>query len=1014
VIRATLPWPPVDDQTASLVFRFPPFELDLRTQTLREGKRARKLRSKAVSVLRHLIAHAGRVTTPEEIFAALWPDVKVSPGVLKVYVWEIRRALRECGRAAQSRFIETVRGRGYRWIAPVTVLRPSEGADLGGDARSGPAGLRRTVALVARAAELGVLQERLARALGGERQIVLLTGEPGIGKTALAEAFLRLAAARPAVRLARGQCIEHHGAGEAYLPVLSALGQLGRGAARRQLAGVLRRHAPTWLIQLPSLLAEAELDQVRRDARGASHGRMLRELAEALERLTARRGLVLVLEDLQWSDASTLDLVAFLARRPGRARLLVLGTYRPAQNPRGDHPVSVVTQELSAQQLCVELPLPLLKEADVGAYLMSRFPVEPAEVGAPLGELAQAIYRRTEGNPLFMVNVVEDLLAAEASDRSRGRRTLRDAVARVRRNIPPTLRQMIERRVDRLEPGEQRLLEAASAAGADFSAATLGAALETPAEEVERHCARLARATQLLRLAGTDEWPDGTAAARYGFVHSIYQGVLYERVTPAYRRELHRRIGERLERAYGGRAAEVAAELALHFEEARDLRRAIRFLELAAEDALGKHANLEAARHLGRALDLLATLPDTPERARHELALRVRLGAPLLMTRGYAAPEVVATYSRALELCRQIGESPEMLVALVGLYRYFLVRLELRTASELAEQVERLGRQTSAPIVLLAAHLMRGVAAFGRGDLAAARTHLEEGLGLYEPSQRGFIVSSFGDDPGVIALADLAMVLWFLGYPDQALARSREALACAREAAIPYSLAFALNYAVWCRLLRGEGAAGRDDADALVRIAHENGFRYWVALGTAIRGWVLIEEGQVPAGVEQIEEGLVAYAAIGAELVRPWHLAKLADAYARMGRLEEASRALDEAMASMRPTEERYYEAEVYRLRGELALRERESRGSRSGAADRQARAEDWFRKAIEAARCREARSLELRAVLSLSRLWQRRGERAAAGRMLGETYRWFSEGFDTADLRAARALLDELGRATS
>ena len=376
------------------------------------------------------------------------------------------------------------------------------------------------------------------------------------------------------------------------------------------------------------------------------------------------------------------------------------------------------------------------------------------------------------------------------------------------------------------------------------------------------------------------------------------------------------------------------------------------------------------------------------------------------MTRGYSAPDVVETYGRALEICRQMGESPELLYALVGLYRYSLVRLELRTAKSLGERVWRLARRNPVPVVSLAGHLMRGVAAFGSGELAAARNHLEDALASCDPSQRRLIVASFGDDPGVIALADLAMTLWFLGYPEQALARSREAVAWAREAGIPYSLAFALNYSVWCRLLRGEGAAARGDSERLLEIAQENDFEYWSALGLALRGWVQIEQGEIAGGARSIEEGLAAYTVIGAELVRPWHLAKLADAYARIGRPKDAARAIEQALASLAPAEERFYEAEVHRLRGELILREGET------ARDRQSRAEACFRRAIRVARRQGARSLELRATLDLSRLWRAQGRDRAARQVLGRVFEAFQEGFDTADLRGARAQLRELGDA--
>ncbi|MEW6269346.1 MAG: AAA family ATPase, partial [Thermodesulfobacteriota bacterium] len=901
----------------------------------------RRLRPKAAAVLRHLLERAGEVCTHEELLAALWPGVSVTPGVLKVHVWEIRQALRESRRA--PRFLQTVPQRGYRWIAPVTVLTPE------GDVERPRGGERHAGALVGRRAELVSLQRRLDEALGGARQVVFVTGEPGIGKTALVEAFVLSIGKGREVRIASGQCIEHYGPGEAYLPVLAALGQLGRGAARRQLVGVLRRHAPTWLAQLPALLGRAELDEIASVAPTATRERMLRELAEALEALSARRGVVLVLEDLQWSDASTLDLLSLLARRKGRARLLVLATYRPLEAAASGHPLESVTRELAAHRQCSELPLGFLGEEDVAAYLEARLPdLHGARI--QLRELAGAIHRRTEGNPLFLVNVVDDLFGARAAGGDCGP-LLRDAAARVERGVPPSLRQMIEARIERCDADEQLVLEGASAAGAEFSAAALAAALEISVEEAEERCARLVRRAPFLQAVGTDRWPDGTLAARFGFVHALYQSVLHERLTPARRRRFHQRIAEAMERAFGRRADAIAAELAVHFEEGQQLAPARHYLERAADNALRKHADAEAARHLAKALALLEALPETPERALQELDLQVRLGARLLITRGYAAPEVIAAYGRALELCEQIGESPQLLLALTGIYRFLLVRAELRKAREIGEQVLRLGEQTSFPLASLAGCLALALSSFGMGEFATARRYLADALRLVDPAQRSFIATSFGDDPAVVCHAHCAMSLWFLGHPDQALQHSRQSLACARESAIPHTLVFGLNYAVWCRLLRREGALAREHADELVRVARDNDLEYWVAQGTAIRGWVLLDQGLVDEGIAEVRAGIAAYEAIGAELLRPWHLVRLAEAYGALGDVAQGLAALDEARATMDGKDERFYEAELHRLRGELLLGQ--PRGSaptgRAGddAVDRRGRAERCFHDAI-------------------------------------------------------------------
>lgn len=956
------------------MFVLPPFRFDPATDTLWNGTRAQSLRPRVAALLRYFLERPGRVTSPEEILAALWRDVSVSPGVVKVHVWELRRALRD--RGGPGAFIETVPRRGYRWVGPASVVAAPPAAGEPG------------TLLVGRAAELAELERRFALATQGERQLVLVTGEAGIGKTALTEELLRALARRPRVWVAAGQCIEHTGPGEAYLPVLSALGDLGRGGRQRILARALARHAPTWLLELPALAAGEDQQELRRAAQGASHERMLRELAEALEALTAHRTLILVLEDLQWSDASTLDLIALLARRPVGARLLVIATHRPVAAEGGAHPLPALVRELAMHGQCTELPLRFLDEAAVAAYLSARLALDDPE---GLAVLARAVHERTEGNPLFVVNVVEDVLG-DALDGAPV--APREAAARVRASVPASLRQAIEARVDRLAEEEQRVLEAASAVGVEFSAAALAAGLEADLEEVERRCAALARRNLLIESRGDETWPDGTASARYGFVHALYQSLLYERLGPAQRRALHRRVAERLERGHAARPAGVAAVLAVHFEQASEPARALAHLEVAAERALGKQANAEAVRHLRRALELLPlVLPEGVERAQKELALLVRLGTPLLLTLGYAEPEVIAVYGRALELCREVGDGPQKLLAFAGVYRFSLIRSELRTAHDLAGQVLRFGDAAGLGLARQMGHLGLGLALFPLGEFAAARDHFAQALDASDASVRSLLATSFGDDPAVVCLAHTAMALWFLGHPDQALGRSEEAIACARETGLPQSLVFALNYATWCRLLRREPELARPHAEELLAIATRSEFAYWVAQATAVHGWVLLDTGDLDRGTAELRRGIEAYEAIGAQLLRPWHVVRLAEAYGACGRIGEGLALLEESLARMRGRDERFYEAELYRIDGEL----RRASGDPAGAAER-------FAAALATARRQGAPSLELRAALSLARL---EGGRGGARDALEQVVARFDEGLATGDLRAARALLD-------
>jgi predicted ATPase len=816
--------------------------------------------------------------------------------------------------------------------------------------------------------------------------------------------------------LGRGQCIEHYGAGEAYLPILEALGRLCRALDGKRLIALLHQHAPAWLVQMPALLKATELEALQRKTAGATKERMLRELAEAMEALTAERPLVLWLEDLHWSDVSTLDWLAFLARRPERARLLVIGTYRPVEVLMREHPLKAVKQELQVHGQCWELPLDFLRDEDVAEYLAVRFAVG-ARRAVPLQRLARAIHRRTDGNPLFMVNVVNHLLAQRVIAQVDGQWVVQGGEAEVARQVPEDLRQMIEQRLAQVEVAERTVLEVASVAGVEFSAASVAAGLETTVEAVEERCVELAWRESFLRVCGPAEWSDGTMATRYGFLHALYHKILYERLPAGRRQRLHQRIGEREEQAYGERAREIAAELAVHFEEGRDYQRAVRYLQHAGENAIQRSAHQEAISHLTKGLGLLKALPDTPERAQQELRLQIALGSLLGMTKGFAAPEVETAYVRARELCQQVGVTPQLFPILGGLWGFYALRAELQTAHGLAEQLLTLAQRMQAPALLVGAHCRLGIALFWLGELTPALEHLEQGVALYDPQHRHAYHA--GPDPKVVCLSHAVGVLWLLGYPDHALQRSYEALTMAQELSHPFSLATALQMAAVLQLRCGTLQAVQERAEAMITLSTEQGFAVLLAQGTILRGWSLAEQGQREEGIAQIWQGLAVLRTTGTEVIRPYNLALLAEAYGGAGQTEEGLRVLAEALVIVDKTGERFYEAELYRLKGELTLQQFGVRSPEFGVPNPQhptpstqaeVEAEACFHKAIEIARRQQAKSLELRAVISLSRLWQRQGKRKEAWEILAEIYDWFTEGFDTKDWQEAKALLEELG----
>jgi predicted ATPase len=654
-------------------------------------------------------------------------------------------------------FIETVHGRGYRFIAPVRTLGAPGGPGKEETSHRVPSlTFRRPSPFVGRDAVLAQVAQWWTTARQGTRQVGIIAGEAGIGKTALVNTFVAQVAATEDVWVGHGQCLDHYGAGEAYLPLLEALGRLGREPAGERLVAVLRQYAPSWLVQMPGLVPPSEWESLQRTAGGATQPRMLRELTEALDVLTTECPLVLVLEDLHWSDASTLAWLAYVARRPDPARLLLLGTYRPVDAIVRAHPIRTVLTELTQHQQGVELPLDYLLAGEVAVYCCQR--LRGPSLSA---KLAHVLHQRTRGHPLFLVTTVDEmqrqgLLPEEAAgeDVSKAVRTIRSAV-------PQSLRHIIEQQLHQVRPEDQVLLEAASLAGRTFSAA-VAAAVNQATEDIEPRLAVLAHHGQFIQVCGLIEWPDGTVAAAYRFLHDLYCETLSARVPPSRQQRWHLQIGARKETGYGAQAQEIAAELAVHFEQGRDADRALRYLQHAADNALRRSAHADAITHLTKALALLKVLPEPPEHAQRELVLQITLGPALIATKGQAAPEVEYTYARARELCRQVGETPQLFQALWGLWYFYLVRAELQTARELGEQLLHLAQRAQTPALLLLAHRVLGQTLAFLGEFSPAQVHLEREITLYDLGQHRAFAFLYGQDQGVICRSWAALTLWSL------------------------------------------------------------------------------------------------------------------------------------------------------------------------------------------------------------------------------------------------------------
>ena len=709
-------------------FMFGAFQLDLRDERLWCGPHVVHLPPKAFAVLACLVTQAGQLVTKDALLAAVWPDAVVSEDVITVAMRQLRRVLGDQTRT--PRFIETVHGRGYRFLAPVSATTPpARPAMREASTRPLSSIVSRPPLFVGRDTELTQLAQWWTTVQQGQRQVGMIVGEPGIGKTALVETFVAQVRATEEVWIGHGQCLDQYGAGEAYLPVLEALGRLGRGSEGERLVAVLRQYAPSWLVHLPAVLAPEDRERLAHLVSGVMPARMLRELAEALEVLTVTRPLVLVLEDLHWSDRATLEWLAYVVRRRDPARLLLLGTYRPVEVIMRAHPLRAIVADLRHHPQYAESVLDYLSEAATAAYLRQRCGAQPISSGLP-----QLLHQRTSGHPLFLVAMVDELVRQRLLETEGEAGGSRGDLANLSGLMPTSLRQYIEQHIEQLAEADQALLEAASVAGHTFSVAAVAAGVAQAPERLEAHYTVLARHGRFIRASGIETWPDGTATACYQFIHALYHEVVYARVSAGQRMRLHQQIGARKEAGYGAQARQIAAELAVHFTRGHDAWRAITYLQYTGENALRRSAYQEAITQLTTGLEVLATMPETPARHQYELGFLMALIQALGVTKGEAAPEREPVLTRAEALAQQVGEPPQRFAVLLGLWSFRSVRAEYQAAHTIAEQLLDLAHCQHAPALLLRARYALGQTLYNVGAFAPARTHLEQGIACSTPS----------------------------------------------------------------------------------------------------------------------------------------------------------------------------------------------------------------------------------------------------------------------------------------
>ena len=848
--------------------------------------------------------------------------------------------------------------------------------------------------IIGRAHELRALSEAFAQASNGQGSIVCVSGEPGIGKTTLVEGWLaERRDGGASMWVARGRCSERMAGVEAYLPVLDALDELSAGRDGAAAAAVVCRVAPIWYSQLAPGARNGDGETTR----PPTQERLKRELVALFQELGAIRPVVLFVDDVHWSDSSTVDLVTYLATRIRTLRLLVVVTYREEDLRAARHPFLRVALELESRGIARQYALPFFSVEDVARYVDRE--LAPA---AATPNLVSRLHARTEGSPLFVAEVVRELRQS-VGDGPASLETLENAASALSEDMPRTVRAMVRRKVGQLRDDDRRLLTAASVQGVEFSAAIVAAALGLEPASVEERLDAIADEDSLIRRASENAYADGSAAAGYRFVHALYHEALYATLGPARRRKLSAAVADAIVQKSGTCTSGLNAQLGYLYETAGDAARAVHHYVRAADDSGRLFAHREVLLLCRRALGLILSLPDTPERTITAMRLYFSIGFSTMIVDGYGAAEARDAFTKAEALALQLGNPSAVFPMIAGMFSCYVIAGDPAQVSRLAGRMAEISEGDAASPFAVMSHLAAGLVLHSAGDQAGAQATFERALACYHPDHHAMHLALYRLDAGIFSLAQSSRTLCLTGYPDRALARAEEAVAMARRFEHPGSVAFAMTFVAIVRQLRREPEQALRYADETMSFCDAHDIAQERAWVLPVRAWALSMLGKGDEGIPLMREAIAGYASTGAQHTLPYYHSLLADALLAVDSPRDALAACDEGLHTAERIGERAYDAELRRLHGECLLRV-------GGVSPSDIEAE--LHQALGIADAQQSRVYALRAATSLAAAWRSAGRLAEASAMLAPAIDWFTEGFDTPDLVAARSLLRDDARA--
>ncbi len=968
--------------TQSLQLQFDAFRLDEADARLTRDGRPISLPPKAFAVLCTLARTPGQLVTKDALLDAVWGHQHVSESVLKTTISELRSALSDD--AKQPRYIETASRRGYRFIGAVSVAQAAAAAaaqcapNIASDVQSIPSST-----MIGRRNALARMHSAWNQAQSGRRQVFFAAGEAGVGKSTLIDNFV---SGLGPVNCAYGQCVEQFGAGEPYLPVLEALSALCRKDSA--LVPLMRAIAPTWLLQLPWLSSDAEREGLRRELAGSGGERMLRELGELLDRYTSQQALLLVTEDLHWSDHATVRLIDHIARRRSPARLLWLGSFRLAELISDDHPLKGLRHELRLHRLCDEIVLDSFSEQELADYIDARFPER---------HFSEAFVRRlhahTDGLPLFVVNVIDDMVSQNSAD------AIPPDTPSAAWQVPENLAGVMEKQIARLPDDVRSMLEAASVCGMEFRPQTIADALERDAGWVAEQCDGLVRRQHWIRHVAVSGLPDGSLGAHYAFAHALYRHVFYQRIGAFTRAQLHRNVARSMERSRANGLAVTAAELASHYDLGHDAIAALRHYGAAVDHALSHFAQIEAVSLTEKALALVPQCGEDPARLGLELALNLKRGVACSQLFGMASPQASQAFERAQALCDLLPETPALGWALNGLGLVRFADGDYNAAHAIGARIHALAERHHDPGLQIAACNLIGMSLAPLGEHRKGCEWLERGVAICESLSTPLPHDRFFVDPGVSMRGFLGIHLLPLGLFDQARAHVQAGMARGRSLKHPMAEALSIRCAAVVEVRLEQPETVRTMAASIEKLANAHGIVQADGAWRLLAGWAMAQLGDFDGGHARILEGQAIMKRLGMITTDTQILCYCAEARIAAGRWSDAKSHVDEALELARRLGERARLPDLFLLQARIALGEGQPDAAR-----------EWLHESLEEAHAQDALGFELPALVGLCELGTVEPDDLHALQIACER---LTEGFDTPLVRRARELIGK-GKALS